>query len=196
MTWSGCTIRGPVALFACAVVLILTGCGGGGGGGGGGTPTGVPQPGITFTASGTPGADAVYLRRSTQSTASKLLLEVVANDVTDLFAVGFDLNYPGSILSYAKVTQGSFLSNSGNVKTSLQIAERQKGTLVIGLTRLGGGSGRSGSGVLMTITFAAAGSGSGTFTYDNQAAYSSDIRQTGEAIAGFQFLAGSVTVQQ
>jgi hypothetical protein len=177
------------------VPLLVAACGGGGGGGGG-SPSGPAQPGITFTASGSPSADTVYLARNAETTAYGLVLDVMASNVTNLFAIGFELHYPSSVLSYTKVTEGPFLSNSGNISTSLQLSERQKGVLTIGLTRLGNVSGRNGSGRLMTLRFAAAGSGSGVFSYQNQAAYDANIRQTGLPIFGFQFLAGSVTVRQ
>lgn len=186
---------GPLTVALLAASLLATACGGGGGGGGG-SPSGPPQPGITFTPSGSPGANTVYLARNGETTANGLVLDVMASNVTNLFAVGFELHYPTSILSYTQASEGPFLSNSGNVQTSLLVAERTKGVLTIGLTRLGNVAGRNGTGRLMTLRFSAAASGSGVFSYQNEAAYDGDIRQTGLPIFNFQFLGGSVTVQR
>ena len=155
----------------------------------------MPPPGVTFTASGTPGSDAVYLQQNSQTNASTLVLDVMAKDVTNLFAVGFDLHYPTQLLAYSKVTEGPFMSHGGQVKTSLLLSERQKGDLVIGLSRLGNVTGRNGSGVLMTLRFAASGAGTDSLTFTNEAAYDGTIRQTGQPIQGFGWFAGSVTVR-
>lgn len=176
-TWS---VRVAVA------VLISVGmaCGGGGGGG----PTGPPAipPGINFTPAGGASAESVYLAEGAQTSASKLYLEVRANQVEDLYGVAFDLAYPSNLLSYLRVNEGGFLGSN----TSLEVVEKGAGLLIVGHTRLGPESGRDGSGLLMTLEFLPVGSGSGSFEFQNAQAF-----RTNSFPQTVEFIAGSVSVQ-
>lgn len=176
--------RSSLGVAAAALILVGLGCGGGGGGG----PTGPPPapPGINFTPAGAPSAESVYLAEGSQTSASKLYLEVRANQVDDLYGVAFDLIYPSNLLSYLRVTEGSFLGSS----TSLEVVEKGAGLLIVGHTRLGNQSGADGSGVLMTLEFLPVGNGSGSFDFDNEQAF-----RTNSFPQTVQFIAGTVSVQ-
>ena len=91
---------------------------------------------ITFTPSGTGGANSLALTR-VSSDQNTLVLSLEATSVTDLYGIAFDLRFPASVLAFDQATEGTFLDQNGTVDTSLQVAETPSGTLVIGLTRLG-----------------------------------------------------------
>jgi hypothetical protein len=174
---------GLLALFA----LALAACGGGGGGGGSTGPTEPPPPaaGIVFTAASAPAVNSLYLASGAGTTASTLVLEVRANQVTDLYGVAFDLAYPGSQLQFTRATAGPLLSNG-----SVQAVVSSAGTLIVGGTHLGSTPGASGSGVVMTLEFSATAAGTGSFAFSRNSALDSK----GKPIAGISWVAGSVTV--
>ncbi len=149
------------------MLWTLAGCGGGGGGGP--TDPGGGGPPVQFTATGGGASNSIVLRSGTGTTGSTLELEVVVAEVTGLFGVAFDLDYPATLLRYENAAEGPFL-REGGVSTSFQAVSAQPGTVVVGLTRLGSGSGRDGSGVLLTLRFSAIGNGSGSIVLDDRRA--------------------------
>jgi hypothetical protein len=179
------TLRGLVPLLG---LLALAACGGGGGGGGGPTeptPPPTPQPGIVFTAQGTPGANALFLAAGAATTATTLVLEVRANQVTDLYGVAFDLAFPSAQLQFVRVTPGALLAGG-----TVQAAPAGTGALVVGGTHLGNVPGASGSGVIMTLEFSVVAAGSGSFAFSRNTALDS----SGNPRSGIAWLAGSVQV--
>jgi hypothetical protein len=175
-----------VSLF----LVFLVACGGGGGGGPTEptptpTPTPTPQPSITFTPQGSAGANTLFLTSGAASTASTLVLEVRASQVTDLYGVAFDLAYPSTLLRFERATAGPLLGNNGSVQ-----AAAAAGTLVVGGSHLGSVPGATGSGLVLTLEFSAVAAGNGTFAYSRNTAFNS----TGDTITGIAWLAGSVNV--
>ncbi len=177
-------MRGLLLLLALA--LLLAACGGSSGGGSS-TPTEPPPPtpGIVLTPQGTPGVNSLYLASGSATTTTTLVLELRANQVTDLYGVAFNLTYPATQLQFVRATAGPLL-NSGAV----QAAASSPGTLIVGGTHLGATPGASGSGVVMTLEFSAVAAGSGSFAFTRNSALDS----TGAAISGLTWLGGSVTV--
>ena len=155
-----------------ALAMLAPACGGGGGGGGG--PTGPPPvvPRITFTPTGGSAMNGVTLASGAGSTATNLVLEVRANQVSDLYGLSFDLAYPQGLLRYDGATEGTFLSQGG-ASTSLLINSGTAGNLVVGLSRLGAVDGVGGTGVLLTLRFTAVGAGTGTFGFSRNSAVDS-----------------------
>ena len=193
--------RGWLALVSALQVGILVfitgiGCGGGGGGGGGGGPTQPPTPptpsGITFTADEDAAENSIFLKEGDSPNLDTLVLEVRAKDVTDLYAVSFDLEYPDNRLDFdaGETEEGVWFGNKGKVDTSLEVLEEPNGTLVIGHSRLGQVSGRNGSGVLFTLVFTADSNGSGTFEITLNSAVSSK----GENMPDVVWISGRITV--
>lgn len=175
------------------VLGILVACGGGGGGGGGPTeptptptPTPPPLPSITFTPQGSAGANTLFLTSGAASTASTLVLEVRASQVSNLYGVAFDLSYPSGLLRFERATAGPLLGNNG----SAQAATAGTGTLVVGGSHLGSVPGANGSGLVLTLEFSAVAAGNGTFAYSRNSAFNS----AGDSITGMAWLAGSVNV--
>jgi hypothetical protein len=168
------------------VTLFLAACGGGGGGSG--TPTEPPPPpaaGIAFTPQAAPGANSLYLASGAATTATTLILELRANQVTDLYGVAFDLTYPATQLQFVRATAGPLLNNG-----AVQAVASSPGTLIVGGTHLGATPGASGSGVVLTLELTAPAAGSGSFAF----ARNSALNSTGTPITALTWLAGSVTV--
>lgn len=178
------------ALLLALIVALTVACGGGGGGGSPVEPTPTPNPtptpgqaSIVFTPQGG-GSPGISLAVGAGTTASTLILEVRADQVTDLYGVAFDLSYPSSLLQHVRSTQGPMLQ-AGTFQGSVS-----PGNLVIGLSRLGAVPGVSGSGVLLTFEFRATGAGEGAFTFSRNVAANSG----GTAISGLSWSAGTVRV--
>ena len=181
------------------LLVIAAACGGGGGGGGGGgtppptqplPPTG---PGVNFSPAGSPGTNTVYLAQASSTDPNILNLEIRANQVTNLYGVSFDLIFPNNLLQWSSGTtrEGSFLSSNGTVLTELLISNQPPGTLVIGHSRLGAVGGVGGTGMLFSLRFVGVSDGQGTFQILNGTGFDSQ----GNAIPGFVFLGGAVSVQ-
>ena len=175
------------SVLLLAATLLLTACGGGGGGSS--TPTEPTPPpltaGIVLTPQGTPGASSLYLASGAATTATTLVLELRANQVTDLYGVAFDLTYPATQLQFVRATAGPLLNNG-----AVQAVASTPGTLIVGGTHLGATPGATGSGVVLTLEFTAVAAGSGSFAF----ARNSALNSTGTTISGMTWLAGSVTV--
>jgi hypothetical protein len=174
----------PSAALALAVVLAVAGCGGSGGGSGPTSPP-PPTPGITFTAAGSAAAPGISLVAGAASTASRLVLEVRATGVRDLYGVAFDLQYPGGVLTYASSSNAGSILAGGAFQVS-----PMTGDLVVGESLLGGVRGVAGDGLLLTLEFQPAASGSGTFSFARNTAFDS----AGRPITGVSWIAGSVQV--
>ncbi len=174
--------------FLFLLVLLLTACGGGGGGG---TPTTPPPPppppppGFVFTAQSAPTANSLFLASGSATTATTLVLELRANQVTDLYGVACDFTYPATQLQFVRATAGPLLNNG-----AVQAAVSTPGTLIIGGTHLGATPGANGSGVVLTLEFTSLASGSGSFAF----ARNSALNSAGTAVPGLTWLAGSVVV--
>lgn len=180
-----------VALLALAALAAFAACGGGGGGGGGTptepTPPPPPPAGFVFTAQGSPGANTLYLANGAATTATTLVLELRASQVTDLYGVAFDLTYPSTQLQFVRVTPGPLLANG-----AAQAAAGGTGTLIVGGSHLGNVAGANGSGVVLTLEFTGIAAGSGSFGFARNSALNSE----GDSVAGVAWLAGSVQVNR
>ncbi len=189
-----------VALLVLLVAALVAACGGGGGG----SPTAPPPPGppppppppaqgILFTPNGAPGSDTIHLDgNDTADTTSDFTLEVRASQVTDLYGVSFDLEFPEDLLTFRRngVDVGSFLE-AGGVEPEI-LVKRQGDTLVIGISRIGNRAGVDGSGVLFTIRFRNGGkAGDGAFRFRSNNAVDSE----GNVIEATDWIAGSVEVK-
>lgn len=185
--------------LASTLMVISAACGGsgGGGGGGGGTPPTQPLPptgpGVSFSPAGSPGTNTVYLAQASSTDPNILNLEIRANQVTDLYGVAFDLVFPNTLLQWSSGTtrEGGFLSSNGTVLTELLISNQPANVLVIGHSRLGPVSGAGGSGLLFSLRFVGVSDGTGNFQIQNGTGFDSQ----GNAIPGFVFLGGAVSVQ-
>ncbi len=149
----------------------------------------VPTAGITYTASNAPAQEAITLVQAAVGT-TQITLELRAVNVEDLYGISFDLSYPASLLRLDANSEEDWLSAGGTVATSY-LTNDSSGTLIVGLSRLGNVSGRTGSGSLLTLQFTAIGTGNGTFTFSNNEFFDRD----GVPVSGISWAGGSAMVQ-
>ena len=184
---------------AIALFLLVAGCGGGGGGTG---PTAPPPPppqpttGLFFDGDGAPGSGTIHLdAASVTAFGTNFVLRVMANDVTDLYGVSFDLDFPGRRLDFLAGAsgEGTFLSANGAVETAFEVLRQPAGNLIVGITRLGEVEGVSGTGTLMELAFSIAdGAGQGTFRFTDNDAVDSSL----DFLDATQWLGASIDVRR
>ncbi|MEE2776758.1 MAG: hypothetical protein VYE73_08355 [Acidobacteriota bacterium] len=183
------TARVPIATLLAAVVLAA--CGGGGGGG----PTAPPVPPtpepatIKFSTDGG-GSNTIALVQVGDESPDSLFLNLEATEVSDLYAIAFDLAMPTTVLELVSVGEGGFLDEMGAAPTSFQLVDDGAGRLVVGLTRLGGGGGVNGSGTLLMFEFARAAVGEGVFALVDTSA----LDRKADPIDGVTWFGGTVSV--
>ncbi len=177
--------RALKGLVAAALLALGVACGGSDDGGGGGVEP--PTNSLTYSPAQAAPTNSLSLVRTNGTDPDQLVLELRATGVTDLYGVAFDITYPSS-LRYDSASEGTWLSASGSVATSFQVAP-QTGRLVIGLSRLGDLGGATGDGTLLTLRFGAATAGNGALEFVGPRAYNS-----GSVAYTAQWIGGSVAV--
>ena len=147
-----------------------------------------PQPGVSFQP-GTPSENSVFLSHGNPGESETFRLVVQARAVEDLYAVAFDLVFPGRVLEFEGATEGSHLAAEG-VETTLQVAQSAPGRLVVGHSRLGRVGGVDGSGVLMELSFRVTEGGTGEIGFEDRQAFGPD----GEGKSTVSWVGGTITV--
>lgn len=81
----------------------------------------------------------------------------LVNDIYDLFAAGFDLEYNPNQLEYVRATEGTFLNSNGTKNTIFVVSnDSTKGKIITGITRsnyLDGGASSVGDTTLLSVYF-------------------------------------------
>lgn len=152
--------RGSMVLAA----LLLAACGGGGGGGSD-TPTCTALVFDRALASPAPGD--VYLDRA-GSTCSTVNVSVLVNNLTGIYTVGFDLNYPAGLLSYDSYVLGPLMQKGSPMNPVQVIFSDSPGVLHVSVSRFGADPpvDASGSEALITFRFSRIAAGSGGIDFD------------------------------
>jgi hypothetical protein len=180
-------------LLGLVLVCTTAACGGGGGGGGGG-PTVPPPPArmISWTPDAEPGDDVIYLDVRDLSNPDAFVLQIRARRVSDLYGVAFDLVYPSNMMTFDAdaFTEGDFFSDGG-FDTLLEVSERDRGRIVIGLSRVGEVRGRSTGGLLLSLPFATTANGTSDLAIESEHGYDSD-----GVPMSLTWLGGTVRVQR
>lgn len=114
--------------------------------------------------------------------AQRFTVDVKVSGAADLFSAPFYVRYDPHHLKMVAVKQGDFLKHDG-VSTAFLHKEKKRGTVMVGLSRLGNKPGVSGSGTLATFTFITLGAGRTTISLDK-----SDLKDS-------QLAPAKVTVQ-
>jgi general secretion pathway protein D len=112
-----------------------------------GLPPGVPTPGgASF------GFDPPSI---SQRVGSTFAVNVVVSGVQNAYSVPLQVNYDPKTLQVVNVSNGSFLSQDGQLVTLVKRDDDATGTLQINATRPPGSTGVSGQGTVVTLTFRA-----------------------------------------
>jgi hypothetical protein len=147
----------PSVLVDSAANFASAVSGNGSAGSSGSAILGTPK-GQNSVFSGGQGTSSVEFDLSSETplSGSTVTATVIANNVVDLFAYGFDVIYNPAVLEYVNSSEAGFLSGNGQVTTSFNadLEDGLAGKLVVGNARLiSPASGVAGSGNLFTITF-------------------------------------------
>jgi hypothetical protein len=145
---------------------------------------------VQFTADAPAGANSIYLAQGSSSVANRFKLDVKASQVTDLYGVSFNLEYPDARLRFlpGSTSEGTFLSSNGS--TDLIVEEDSPGLIVVGLSLLGDVEGRDGSGTLLSLEFETLGAGSGPIQMKQHDA----VNSTGDVMDQVDWIGGTVNV--
>lgn len=140
--------------------------------------TAAPPLAIAFESDEVPSYEITQVEAG-QTFALVVRIGTPSAQVTDLYGVGFELNYDPAVVEAGSSPQpGDFLTNGGNdnVSTFLDVDETA-GTLAYSITRQNPAAGVTGNGVVATFTFEvldAASAQSTTFGFSNVQAVNRD----------------------
>ncbi len=100
----------------------------------------------------------------------RIILNVLAENVTDLFAVPFRISYDPKVLHLTDARKGGLLSIDSQDLIFSKNIQDDSGEASINLSRFPGAGGVSGSGVVLTLEFQAGGAGRAIVRITNVAA--------------------------
>lgn len=106
--------------------------------------------------------------------ASNFTLEVHVDDVSDLYAVGFDMLYDVKFVKLISVEKGPFFTSDGSDILLVHLDRKEEGRIVFGLTKTKSTPGVNGSGIIAYFTFNALSKGNAEFKFENFYLKSSD----------------------
>ena len=166
------------------VMLAGAGCGGSGSDAPSDNPT-APQPMILFTPARTPIGASISMRSGAATTATTLVLEILATDLVDVQTVDFTLTFPGNLLDFQGFRLGSYLGTDASVI----IGQVSGSSFTALITRLAPG-GSTGGGVIVSFEFDAVASGTGPLDFVEPEA----TDPFGQAIEGIDWIGGTLQV--
>jgi hypothetical protein len=123
----------PIAL---ALALTLTACSGGDES----IDTTTPCSDMEFAASiQTPSDGDVFIQSlsSIYSTCTTIDVQVIVNDLTDIWTVGFDLTFPDTFVRYDGFTLGPLLQQGSPANTPFVFVNESSGSLHVAASRVG-----------------------------------------------------------
>jgi Cohesin domain len=95
----------------------------------------------------------------------EVLIKIQVHKVKDLFGAPFYLVYDPHRLEAVRVSQGDFLKKDGKKTAFLNKIKKEKGRIIIGLTRLGAVGGVDGEGTLAIVAFKVLRTGRATLAF-------------------------------
>ena len=88
-------------------------------------------------------------------------------DTSDVYGVGFDLNYDSSILQYQDIDLSNSVLSGATAVVGFRNSSSDNGKLVVGVSKQGQVSGEPGEGIIATIILQANSSGTVELTLDD-----------------------------
>jgi general secretion pathway protein D len=92
-------------------------------------------------------------------------IKIQVHKIMDLFGAPFYLVYDSHLLEAVSVSQGDFLKKDGKKTAFLNTIKKEKGRIIVGLTRLGTVGGVDGEGTLAVVAFKALQAGRATLSF-------------------------------
>lgn len=131
-------------LLGIVISANMVSCGRGCGGTG-------PSKVVSFTSSGLPSDNSVYLESKSTSN-DEITLDIKIKAGSNVYAASFYLTYDGNKINYISIVEGSYLNHDGvSTLFKAELDKGQQGVLIVGITRCGMVSGVSGDGTLATV---------------------------------------------
>ena len=153
------------AMIFAGIIILIHGCGGSGGDSG---LTTSPSKMITFRSSTLGDKTVNMVQNSSISNGDTLAIDVLVNNLSNVYGAGFDVDFDPSKLIYAGYVAGSFLEKSGDtVNYIITTQTGNSGKLIAGISRLGSVGGVSGNGKIVTLKFKVVASGSTSLSFSN-----------------------------
>ncbi|MDD5771991.1 MAG: cohesin domain-containing protein [bacterium] len=182
-----------ISIISISVLFILNSCGKSGGG------SSMPLTGtgdtISFTPSGTPSDNTVYLEQVSINN-DEINLAVKVKNGTDVYGAAIEITYDSSKINYISLRKGDYLGTEGDIVFSAMLDRGKEGTLLVGSDKKGDVPGANGDGTLVTIVFRALTTQANTaigFNVQNSALKSSNAHNPN--IAGTSWIGGSLNYQ-
>jgi general secretion pathway protein D len=117
------------------------------------------------TAPSGPAAVRVVPSKSSYRVGEEVVVDVMIENATNVASVPFHLRYERDVLDYVGGEKGGFMKKDGKEPVFLAAPVPQGGEIVVGLSRLGAGSGLAGSGLLARFRFMALAPGQCGFAF-------------------------------
>lgn len=137
----------------------------------------VPQPAAPATPSGSSSPEPQLMPRNqalasfafdppavTQKAGSTFTVNVVLSGAQNVYSVPLQLNYDPKVLQVVNVSNGTLLSQDGQIVTVTHREDDSSGTMQVTATRPPGASGITGQGPVVTLTFMAKAAGQSSLT--------------------------------
>ncbi|MDD5774145.1 MAG: cohesin domain-containing protein [bacterium] len=148
---------------------------------------------ISFTASGSPSTNSVYLEKVSTNN-DEITLAIKVKEGTDVYGAAPTITYDGSKINFVSASaSGSYLGN--DLAFFAVKLNDQEGTLIIGIDKKGTSAGTGGDGTLLTIVLKATSTQSNTaieFNTTNSLLYNSQPKSN-NTISNTTWLGGSLS---
>lgn len=176
------------AIIFIGIITLIHGCGGSGGDSGLATSS---SKMITFKSSTLGDKTVNMVQNSNISNGDTLAINVTVNNLSNVYGIGFDIDFDSSKLSYDGYVSGNYLEKGGNtVNYIITTQSGNSGKLIAGISRLGSVGGISGSGMMVTLKFKVVSAGSTSLTFSNNVVMDS----SNQSIPGITWNSGLATI--
>ncbi|MFH1288059.1 MAG: cohesin domain-containing protein [bacterium] len=166
--------------------------------GGGGTTEPTPPPTvktISFTPSGSPIANSVYLEKVSTNN-DEITLAVKIQGGTNVYAAALEINFDSSKIQYISALEGTYLNQGGTITSySVKLEEGSTGVLLIGVSRQAGAAGVNGNGTIATVVLKALTVQTNTSIGFNITSSELKLPAGGGKISGVNWFGGSLSYQ-
>ena len=133
---------------------------------------------------------SIFPRQTQVKAGQEVSIKVQVHKVKDLFGAPFYLVYDPHLLEAVKVSEGDFLKKDGKKTAFLKSVKKEKGRIIVGLTRLGAVGGVDGEGTLAVVVFKALRAGRSKVSFDDV-----DFKDSHQSSLAVRIDTGSIDVK-
>jgi hypothetical protein len=150
---------------------------------------------ISFTSSGSPSDNSVYLEEVSKK-YNEITLALKVKGGNNVFGAAMEITYDGSLLGYVSASEGTYLNKNGiETMFASSLNNGHEGILLIGCNRKGNAQGENGDGLLATIVLKAKANQTNTLIGFNAVNCALELPggSSPKYIAGTKWLGGSLS---